>query len=359
MQRQLSKLEYLILPILLAAIYFLPLQEGVLPLFAGQLNSIDGSLYFSRGVDLVLSWAMVLICLRFFIPRVLESRMLARLVLGVVGLLVLVSFLETALDYMTLLAFNLPTAPDQVSDKMLAFPNRELVRFTVWPGNGLIILLSILYGLSRDRVVQIRQEASIQQEKLESEIKYLKSQINPHFLFNTLNNIYAITQRNQETRTGAAIMGLSDLMRYMLYESDSHEVSLSREVEHLKAYIELMLLKYAADDPLVIETAFEGNLEAVSLAPLLLLPLVENAFKHGVSTKGEGHIIINLDVREKQIAFKIANTMNSHEDTQEHHGVGLENLKRRLELLYPDSHSFQIENDGDNYAVQLTIEKRS
>lgn len=350
-------IEPITLTLIVGVVFFLPVFNSRLPVFYGQFNNLDGSLYAVRAVDLILSVALILIVSRRLIPARMDLRDLGLSLLGMATLFLGASILEWAWDALVLRAFNLPIGPGEISDKMLAFPNRENLNLTVLPGNLLMLAIGIVYGLVLDRGRQVRQRERLERENLAAEVKYLRSQINPHFLFNTLNNIYAITQRNEDADGGDALLRLSDLMRYMLYDSAGGSVSLSREIEHLRNYMDLMLLKYKAEDPPEIKLDVEGEAETCQVAPLLLLPFVENAFKHGINSKGQGRIQISISITGESLLFKITNSrFQDRQASDEHKGIGLENVRRRLEHLYPGQHRLELAETGNEYSAKLRID---
>jgi LytS/YehU family sensor histidine kinase len=201
-----------------------------------------------------------------------------------------------------------------------------------------------------------KQIMMIRQEKVESELKALKAQINPHFLFNSLNNIYSLSMGETE-KAPAAILKLSDLMRYMLYESNEETVPLEKEIEFLENYIELQRLR--SDRRSKIEYSKEGSPDGMKIAPLLFLPLVENSFKYGV--KGDpagGYVKINLLIGEKQLELSLDNNKGRVDEIEDHEnsGIGLVNVRRRLELLYPDKSLLEIHDTGDDFKVKIMLE---
>ncbi|MCF7822984.1 MAG: histidine kinase [Candidatus Marinimicrobia bacterium] len=328
-------LEYLILSVIIGLIYFLPIQSAKLPVFAGQFNNLDGSLYAVRIFDLILSVGIILLASRLLIPRRLNWESLGKALFSLFSILILASLLEWGWDALTLRAFNLPTGPGEISDKMLLSPNRINLSLTIIQGNLLVIGIGIFYGFVWNYGQQVRQREQLELENLEAEVKFLRSQINHHFLFNTLNNIFAITQRNNDSEGSDAILRLSGLMRYMLYESARAMIDLQQEITHIQNYRELMLLKYKADDLPKVNFHIEGSLVNCQVAPLIFLPFVENAFKHGIDNHGKGDINITLKVSDNEINFSVLNSrFPDREASPEHRGIGLENVKKRLDLLY-------------------------
>jgi LytS/YehU family sensor histidine kinase len=196
----------------------------------------------------------------------------------------------------------------------------------------------------------------IRQEKVESELKALKSQINPHFLFNSLNNIYSLSM-GESGKAPAAILRLSDLMRYMLYESNEEKVPLTKEIEFLENYIDLQRLR--SDRRSSISYERKGSPGGLKIAPLLFLPLVENSFKHGI--KGDpsgGYVKIKLKIRDPGLELSLENNKGKVDEIEdlENSGIGLANVKRRLELIYPGKNRLDIKDTETDFIVKLILE---
>jgi two-component system, LytTR family, sensor kinase len=179
-----------------------------------------------------------------------------------------------------------------------------------------------------------KQKKEMETEKLQSELAFLKSQVNPHFLFNILNNICSLARKKSDD-TENAIIKLSQIMRYMMFDSKNEKVSLDLELEYLRNYIELQRMRIS--DTVRIDFSVEGSPETIQLEPLLLIPFVENAFKHGISYMTESWITIHLAVNSRELNFHVGNKIirQAEKDVTTESGIGLKNVKRRLELLYP------------------------
>jgi two-component system LytT family sensor kinase len=241
-------IEPALLLLLFGVVYFYPVQSATRPVFSGEFNNLDGSLYAVRLFDIILSAGLVILVSRALIPLRLNPATLLKVAALFCGTLLLASGLEWLWDQLVLRAFNLPILPGEVSDKMLLTTRKELLNLTIVSGNALVMAGGIFYGLMRERNQQMHRQERLEMENLAAEVKYLRSQINPHFLFNTLNNIYAITQRHGDEEGSDALMRLSGLMRYMLYDSEGDLIGLQKEIDHLKNYMDLMLLKYDKSD---------------------------------------------------------------------------------------------------------------
>jgi sensor histidine kinase YesM len=240
---------------------------------------------------------------------------------------------------------------------MLLTTRKEIMNLTIFSGNILVMVAGIFYGLMRERNQQMRRQELLELENLAAEVKYLRSQINPHFLFNTLNNIYAITQRHDDQEGSDALLRLSGLMRYMLYDSEGNLTGLPKEIDHLQNYMDLMLLKYSKDDLPEVELVVKGSPDAIQVAPLILLPFVENAFKHGIDNQGKGWIHILLNISLNNLSFSVENSrfLGRHASS-DHKGIGLENVKRRLEHHYAERHKLIINESEDEYIINLEIQ---
>ncbi len=196
-----------------------------------------------------------------------------------------------------------------------------------------------------------------QRQKLEAELKLLRGQINPHFLFNTLNNLYALSL-DKSDKTPNLILKLSDLMRYMLYDCRDSYVLIDKEISFIKNYLELEKIRIG--DKANVEMKVNGSTGLQQIAPLLFIPFIENAFKHGCNRQlNHSFIKINFDI-EKQgvIKFCIENTKEEKDylkDTK-YSGIGIENVKKRLILLYPEKHSLKISDNQNVFKVELIIE---
>ena len=190
--------------------------------------------------------------------------------------------------------------------------------------------------------------------KLKSELQHLHYQLQPHFFFNSLNNIYALVDVSPE-QAKSSIHSLSKLMRYMLYETNEESVPLSKEIDFMKKYIDLMKLRVS--DKITVHYRFPKEETGITIAPLLFISLIENAFKHGVSASKESTIAIHMTIKDKSVLFRIENdNLPKKTDDKSGSGIGLPNIEKRLELLYPNKHSFTTEVNNNRFIAQLEIE---
>lgn len=209
----------------------------------------------------------------------------------------------------------------------------------------------VVYGLLYGFVANYVQQQRKARELMQSELSLLRSQVNPHFLFNALNDIYALTLTQPNDASGA-VMQLSELLRYMLYSSQSPAVPVADEVNYLKSYINLEQIGQGGRAN--IQTQFTGHLNGQRVAPMLLIPFVENAFKHGDLFRADQPVTVTLDVRAEQLAFHCRNAKRTGSKDRTG-GIGLVNLRRRLELEYAGRHELTIQSSDTIFDITLFL----
>ena len=222
---------------------------------------------------------------------------------------------------------------------------------------SITLFIVIFVGMLRFAVDWFEFEAKkkeVENERLTAELNFLKAQINPHFLFNTLNNLYYLVFTKSDNAT-EVIAKLSQMMRYMIYESNHPKVHLKKEIDYMQNYIDLERMRLNGEVP--IKLSIHGDTHQTMIAPLILITFLENAFKHGVSTTSSGAWVnICLHLEGNQCTYTVENSKPaSQPQTSSKSGIGLRNVERRLELSYPDQYLLQTENLPDRYKVQLKI----
>lgn len=251
------------------------------------------------------------------------------------------------------------------------YPDATNVPLFYWPK----ILISIFYiytvvafagtfhiirhWYKHQQATQLLEQTAqqLEKEKLDAELKLLKSQINPHFLFNTLNNLYALTL-SQSSRAPEMVYKLSQLMNYMMYDGNQAEVPLEKEIQYIENYIALEKIRY--DNRVDVSLNVYDNVDGIIIAPLLLLPFVENSFKHGLSNRiSGGWIRIDILLQGNTLVMKVENSKSLHEKEKfikPVSGIGLQNVKKRLELIYADRYNLQIIDEEETFLVVLKIQ---
>ena len=211
------------------------------------------------------------------------------------------------------------------------------------------------YRLISDRMKEDEQVKEQENERLKSELSFLRSQISPHFMFNVLNSVVSLSRRKPEM-VEPVVVKLSELMRYMIYETNDSIVPISKELAYLESYIDLQKIRFG--DDIQIDFKHELGPKSSHIEPMLLIPFVENAFKHGVGFIENPTIEIELKDSAKELYFKVANKKGAsiNEIKDESSGIGLANVKRRLELLYPTNHRLEVLDSGSDFIISLTIQ---
>lgn len=218
--------------------------------------------------------------------------------------------------------------------------------------SGFFVVASSLIRFAADWFGNESAQRNLIREKKEMELQFLKSQLNPHFLFNSLNNIYSLAYQKSD-KTADAILKLSEIMRYMIYESNDSWVSLSKEIEYVQSFIELQKLRFK--DGAAVEFTQNGEIDDQQIVPLILISFVENAFKHGIANDPQNPIRINIIANQKILHFSVSNKKNSYNKDQMG-GIGLHNVERRLQLLYPERYKLNIVNSETHYTSELMLD---
>ena len=214
-------------------------------------------------------------------------------------------------------------------------------------------IIGMLYYLGFNWLKKNKQLKELEKQNLQSELALLKNQINPHFLFNTLNNIDSLIKSNPDYAS-QSLIELSDMMRYMLYETNADRVPLQKELNYIEDYLKLQKLQQA--NPQLVDYSISGNPDEITIAPMLFIPFIENAFKHCTDKEKVYAIRFSINITEKQVSFRASNISDSKRINKDSSsGIGLETVKRRLEILYPNKHSLQIDKKNDLFCVELDI----
>lgn len=296
-------------------------------------------------VELLCILPVVYLNLYVFLPKYLkQGKILGYGLLLSFSVFATVIFFTEMIRVMMLVGIYTPGYDTLYSGWKLA---SKSTRFTT------IVLATSGIKILKDAYLTQQINQKIEKDKLENELKFLKSQINPHFLFNTLNNLYALVKQKSDLAP-QLILKLSSLMRYMLYETNHRFSLLSKEIEALEDYIELEKLRFG--DELNVNFNIQGSIQNQEIVPVLLIPIVENSFKHGAkSVAVEQWIKIELTVNSDQLTFKVENSVQNDQEAQTG-GIGLENIRRRLELIYKDHYSFKTKKKQNHFVTLMTID---
>jgi hypothetical protein len=321
-------------------------------------SAIDSALYF--GSHFFLSYGLMY----FVIPRYIVKAKYVRAALlclllmiltGVIAALTSLYVLEPVKTALLPHYFTVPRHPIKEKDDTLFY-------LALIAGlRGALTIGGVAASIKIMKHWYIKEQANLrlQKENAESQLQVLKAQVHPHFLFNTLNNIYSFTQNTAPAAAGM-ICGLSDILRYMLYECDKSVVPLAKELKMLEEYISLEQIRYG--NQLEVSVDLPQNNAGLSVAPLLLLPFVENCFKHGTShVLDQPWIHLAISVDKPELTMKLMNSKAAEKPADHQYGIGIANVKTRLALLYPEKHQLTITEEEDVFIVllKLTLEENN
>ena len=293
------------------------------------------------------------------VPQFLLKNRTSIYFLIVIGAVVCIAILSGYVDHL----LNLHQLMDIAFHKMPRHRSGRDHSWDIGMLTALAVTVALVLGISTSITTiqkwqndkQLHQE--MEQDKISSELSFLKAQINPHFFFNTLNNIYALTLVNADT-SRKAIHQLSRMMRYVLYDTQNSTTQLSQEIAFVKDYISLMQLRLT--DVVKINFSSPASVKDTAIAPMIFLPFIENAFKHGVSATQPSEITIAIEQNNSSVRLMVVNTIIKEQSNnlEEASGIGLNNTRRRLQLLYPGKHILAIEESAaeNTYSVHLTLD---
>ncbi|GAB2796778.1 histidine kinase [Rhabdobacter roseus] len=281
----------------------------------------------------------------YFLPRFLAHKKAGRYLLEFIGPLVLLIGLNIAVKRLIYGGTSLPAAS-------FLYTSRFVVQHVI--STLFIVAFISTLKLAEGWFELEANKKEIENERLNAELRFLKAQINPHFLFNTLNNLYYLAF-TQSPNTTEVIAKLSQMMRYMIHDSNHPKVPLSKEIEYMQNYISLEQLRLNNQIPIGFEVL--GNPSQVLIVPFIFITFLENAFKHGVSNNfAEAWVNVRIEIEGTQCTYRVENSKLPAADALgEKSGIGLQNLERRLQLSYPHQHELRIEDTPELYSVQLTL----
>ena len=328
-------------------------------LFTGSISKVFESIMVPYGIVKYLGYVVyqalgVYFCLYVLIPKFLQKGKYLFFFLSTIGVIVLMASVITANYYLAGIIAN--------ESVYVLYNISPETPFTIFKQNTLpscvgAMTLGLSIKLTKIWVDSQKKQQVLEKEKLETELKFLRSQFNPHFLFNTINSIFVLINKDQN-KASNSLAKFSELLRYQLYECNEPFIALDRELNYLENFIELQKLRQNQTNfQLKVELDKTTNYH-FEIAPFILMPFVENAFKHVSHHKSSKNWIeIQLGVVEKELLFYVGNSRNVLEVAREDDksGIGLANVKRRLELLYPNSYTLDILKDNAEHNIQLRL----
>jgi hypothetical protein len=305
-------------------------------------------------IIMIFSIIPIYLTIFFLIPAYFKRKKWFRFFGGLVLLFLITNVLRSLLILATL---HLRSIPFYFEYEFSKWAFGEYVSFDrfIFGSNAWSVYLAFAYVLIRDWVINEKIKTRLESEKVSMELAFLKAQIDPHFLFNTLNNLYALALEEKAPRTADTVTKLGTLMRYSLHDSQADRILLSKEIDYIEKYIELEKLRMTPATKLDVRFNFtDGGLTGEKIAPMILMPFIENAFKHGITSTGGSQIGIGLSLSKKLLVLEVWNSL--HHKPQPESGIGLSNVKNRLQLIYPGKHRLTSETRDDSYHVRLEID---
>lgn len=322
---------------------FVWFQVRTLGSFRKQDESIYPPIIWSFALNLILFYTNAL----YFIPRFFSQQRYKAFLFSLLTLYLSIVLLNTLFDHFYIISLFSSEKEVFYSDLLLNFQTKTF-----------ILSLSLGYGLTKNWIISNKLQQQLIRDKLVTELKYLKAQINPHFLFNTLNTAYSSAIKNNDDATADIIEKISGLMRYVLYESNEDKVLLEKEINYIDTYINLQLQRLSSEIADHVHYEVKGNFYNNKIAPMILIPFIENVFKHGVILSKKPEIAIVLYLNSETLVLETKNIINI-QNAQSNHtnsGIGMKNVRERLALLYPNLHKLDIHQDDLFFKVRLELQ---
>ncbi|MEO5583323.1 MAG: histidine kinase [Saprospiraceae bacterium] len=315
-------------------------------LMAGPSNSGSFLEIARKLINLTFYIIVVYINLGYLIPRFLSQKNFMTYCLLLLTMVAIFTPIMVLLLYIT---------TEEVEPREYLIMNQQwifLLLFMIAGGSTVIKIISDWQRHQRDR-------KDLETQRMQSEIKFLKSQINPHFLFNTLNSLYALTLKKSD-KAPEIVIKLSEMMRYMLYECNERRVPLQKEVNYIENYLAMEKLRQSWEADIVFK--LEGQIADQTIAPLIFIPFLENSFKHGLNHQiNEGYVHVNLKILGEKLLLSIVNSKPDQavmSVERRNGGIGLVNVRRRLSLLYPNQYKLDIQDTEKEHVVELSLDLR-
>lgn len=312
----------------------------------GPFNKIDGTLVAPITIGHIINAAIFYSITLFLIPRYATRNQLRHFILGFVIVFVGFTLLETIVDFFFMVSLY--------SDTSEPFYSVAITNSVV---HLLYASLALGYGFTRRWVVSENKKQELVREKLTAELNFLKTQLNPHFLFNVLNMAYSSASRKGDDQTADIIEKLSVLMRYMIYDSNVDKIEVEKEIDFIRNYINLQKMRFSSDLPVKVTFTVDGHYTGYRIAPLILIPFIENAFKYGVKLEHNSEILLTMNFQNGEMEFTACNPIfrNGQPVESKNSGIGIKNTQKRLNILYPAKHKLTIDNNGKEFMVKLLL----
>ena len=323
---------------------------GLFTLFCAisAINSNYGILFWmdSTYYSYIISIPSAYLVVYYLFPHFLYRRQFFLFILLFIVVIIAAILGTRAIYFFIVLPLKWPDALEKTTFWSFSY-------LSVFSTEFVIIGLLAFIELTRKWMTEQKEKNRVEKEKLSDELKLIKSQLSPHFLFNTLNNIDSLIYQDQKKASGAVVK-LSDLLRYVLYEASQEQVELKDELDFIANLLELQRLRIENNNDIVFTV--KGNVENIKIAPMLLIPLIENMFKHGSQIGKSPLFVIDVKLSDNTFYFFCKNYLREDKNIDNRSGIGLKNVKKQLELLYKDKYSFEIVKTDKEFKIDLIID---
>ncbi|MCV9387086.1 sensor histidine kinase [Reichenbachiella ulvae] len=306
----------------------------------------------SNLVEFPLHIALVYFTVYFLMPRLLPEK-IGWFIVALIGVTLFISYIKIIITFFAVTT-DIYKEANRTDIGLFDF----VYVADVFIGELYVVAVAVSVKITIDWISAKNRTNELEKTNLETELAFLKSQIQPHFFFNTLNNLYSLTLDKSE-KAPYTVLKLSELMSYVIYDAKQKRVPLINEIQHIQNYLDLEMLRYG--ERLEVDLQISGDIEGHIIPPVLLLPFIENSFKHGTKVDSDTiPITISLDVTDNILTFSTENLKPKHEEVDNglenyKHGVGMANTRRRLNLVYGEKHQLDIEESDDKYKIILKI----
>jgi two-component system, LytTR family, sensor kinase len=312
----------------------------------GSINHDYWYSFKSNLVEFPLNIIITYFTIYYLIPKfILKKKYFKFFVLFILAL-ILFYLVRTGLNYILVTKNIWPEA----SGLQKAFTFNHVVEVTI--GAVYVIAFVSAIKLTFEWIREKGKNDELQKMQLQTELSFLKTQIQPHFFFNTLNNLYSLVIKKSPNAPDV-VMKLSEIMQYVIYEVKEPKISLLKEINYIYSYLELEKLRYG--NKVISDLSIKGNIDELKIPPLLFLPFIENCFKHGIKNNDNVKVDINFEVRNNFLYFTVSNTFQNNKETPIKHGIGIENVRRRLQLLYDKDFSLKTSVENNKFKVLLKL----
>lgn len=341
MQKRWFYMRHFLLIMVITLIYGLFSPDSI-ALYAEKMNVPFKVFYIGQFIDMTTSLVLIYFNLYFLFLRYFKKGLYSHYLIGVLISAIVFFLIGYSIQRIYVICFN------KIEKYAVHFTFEDFISVALFP---IVFLCATTgYKVFKEWINDQERFAALEQEKLNAELNQLKNQVNPHFLFNTLNNLHVLINTDP-TKASDIVLGLSDVLRYQIYDSQHEKISLKKDIEIIEQYLELEKIRR---DDLNIHITKNGNFGAVLVPPLLFTNFVDNAVKHS-NLRGSSFINIFFKVENNNLYFEIANSKSLQNSDNKNNGLGLKNVKKRLDLLYDEAYSLKITEEAELFIIKLNI----